>query len=332
MKIFNMSPWVILAVLLGAGMVVGLGVGGYSFRNTPSGMHGEFAVNPSEFLTVDAALKINGQPADLHGVVRCRVNPYPGLSDQEDFSFPDALVKDTGSDRQVILVVRSVCSEYQDAKTVLHFTVIDRRGDDATVYLTDSPQLAGSSIKVSATRAADWDRNLDGYLDNCDEDGFINTGRIGVWHKAGESFAGDMVSVLGPPPPSLQIEGVSNFVDTSIGDRAITGLLRDWKVRSLSREDTSVCADNSTFVGKGCLARVTTRLQAYALGAIDGGNFPTIRVNNGVMQLAEQGVVRLRRTSGSGYAHNMHLALRSGERYFYVQRMEVCYARVWRPD
>lgn len=331
MKIFNMSPWVILVILLGAGAVIGLGVGGYSLRNTPPGMHGEFSINPSSFLTVDAALKVNGLPISLHGVMRCRSNPYPGLSEQEDFSFPDALSKTVSPGRQVMLVVRSVCSENQDSKNALHFTVIDRQGDDAAVYLTDSPQLAGSAVRVSPTAAADWKQPLDDYLDDCDDDGFVNTGRIGVWHGPGETFAGDMVSVLGPPLAERQVENVSNFIDNTIGDRTITGLLRDWKVRPLARDDISVCGDNSTFVGKGCLARVNTRLQAYALQAIDGGNFPAIRINNGLMQLGEQGMIKARRMTG-GYAHNMHLALRSGERYFYVQRMEFCYSRVWRPN
>jgi|GEM_PF-2324547 len=330
MKIFNTSPWVILAVLLGVVLIVGLGVGSYSFRNLPSGMHAEYSISPTDFRTVDARLQINGQPVSLHGVLRCRFNPYPGLSEQEDFSFPDGFSKDVGANRQVILVVRSACSESADAKTALHFTVIDRRGDEGTVYLTDSPQLAGSQVTVSPTSAHDWDSNLDDYVDNCDEDGFTNTGRIGAWHLAGESFVGDMVSPLGPPPTEKLIEGVSNYADTATSTPTIAAMLRDWHVRPLGREDNSVCADNSTFIGKGCQARVQTRLQAYALQSIDGGAMPTIHIANGTMQLGDRAMVKVKRTSGDGYAHQMHQALRSGERYFYVQRMEFCYSRVWR--
>ena len=330
MKIFNMSPWVILAVLLGLGTTVGLCVGAFTFRNLPQGMQAEFSVSPSDFLTINAKLNLNGQPVEIRGVVRCRINPYPGLSDQEDFSFPDGFVKEVAPGRDVTLVVRSVCSEKNVEQGVLHFTVIDRKGDDAAVYMTESPQLAGSHVTVKKTKAEDFAEELDQFVYNCDEDGFINTGRIGAWHLPGETFVGDMVSPLGPPPQFNQIEGVSNYIDSSIGENAVGTMLRDWKIHPLGRDENRVCADNSSFIGKGCLSRIQARIQAYALESIDGGTMPTIRVKNGIMQLGDKGVVKVKRVSGDGYAHQLHLALRSGERFFYAQRLEYCYAPVWR--
>lgn len=330
MKVFNTSPWIILAVLFGLGSIGGLAVAGFTFRNLPAGMRSEFTVDPREFLTVEASLKLDGRDINLHGVIRCRVNPYPGLSDQEDFSYPDGFVKEIAPGRQVILVVRSVCTESAVEKGQLHFTVVDRKGDEAKVYMSDSPQLAGSTISARKTRSEDFERDFDSYVDNCDEDGFSNTGRIGVWHLPGETFVGDLVSSLGPPPQFSQIEGVNNYIDNTIGDRNITAMLRDWRVRPLGRDEMRVCASNDSFLGKGCLARVMTRVQGYDLAAIDGGTMPTIRIKDGVLQLGDRGVITAKRVAAGGYAHQLHLALRSGERFFYVQRLEYCYAPVWR--
>jgi len=330
MKIFNMSPWLVLALFLGSAAIVGLGVGAFTYRNLPGGLHAEYAVTPADFLTVDANLALEGKSFALHGVVRCRFNPYPGLSDKGDFSFPDAISKQVEPGRQMILVLGSLCSENAVEQGKLHFTVIDRHGDDATIYATDSPQLAGSAIKVRKTESADFAQGLDDYLDECDAEGFSDPGRIGVWHLPGESFVGDMVSALGPPPPSNQIEKVSNYIDNSVGDQNITAMLRDWKVRPVTREETRVCASNESFLGKGCAARMQMRAQAYALESIDGGAMPAIRVKDGTLTLGPQGLIRAKRTNGMGYAHQMHQALRSGERFFYVQRLEYCLAPVWR--
>lgn len=332
MRLFNTSPWVVLVILLGLLIVPLLVGGGFVFRNQPLGMQTEFAIDGKAFKTVDAQLKLGGQDVAIHGVVRCHFNPYPGLSEQDDFSFPDGFVQDVTPNRQVTLVVRGICAEAEPEKARLHLTVIDRTGDEASVYLSDAPQLAGSEIKISATNAADWARPLAGFVDNCDEDGFVNTGRIGVWHLPGDTFVGDLVSPLGIDPRSTRVENVSNYIDNSIGDRTITTMLRDWNVKMLARDINRACADNETYIGKGCLAQVKTRLSAYALASIDGGTLPTIRIHDGALQLGPKGVVHAKRMIGEGYTHNLRLTLSSGERYFYVQRLDYCYAPVWRYD
>jgi len=329
MKVFNLSPWVWLLILLGLVLVPALGVGGYTLRNLPAGMKMEYAIHKAPFRSVDADLSINGQSIKIHGILRCRYNPYPGLSEAPDFSFPDAIVKTIAPDHDVTLVLRGACMAENLGKSEMHYTVIDRIGADAAVYLTDSPQLAGSKVVLRPAEAADWELTPDDYADNCDEDGFSNTGRIGVWHLDGASFMGDMVSALGAPPDGKRIDGLSNYAPTGGSD--LSEILRDWKVRTLVRDSYRACATDESFNGKTCRGMVDTRRNAYNLAEIDGGALPAVHLNNGSLTLGEQSVVRVKRSEGLGYAHNMHIAVKAGERMFYIQRQEYCLAKVWRP-